>query len=401
MRYSELLEYKRDITATNLGKQLIDRLSKEPTIRGDVGSIVGDLLNPRFPDSTYNYTLETGVVAILKLFEDVDPTPNKQYTEWLVRRYIDGSIVRFEDVLSTWADLLHEYHRLKTRRLLPPELMDINKFKTEQDLKQLHKSVLDIFNSTDEKVEVQKGESTEILNNSEVRIIIPEDQKAACYYGQGTRWCTAAKNNNMYDNYDWPLFILVPKNPTHEGEKYQVQVSGGDWMDETDSPVSVIDIVNRFPTVNLKEVFGKYDRDAWYLTDYIPWYDTVEIFDAMIKQIITNEQYIIENYVDTSRDESAVADFKQLIKDMKGWDAESLAESVTEMMDYQRDMPIDNGGFRMMAYEYPDALGVWIRTIAQDAGYGYDLFDYIIDTMAVELNDVNAPHLLNTKMTNN
>ena len=400
MRYSELLEYKRDITATNLGKQLIDRLSKEPTIRGDVGSIVGDLLNPRFPDSTYNYTLETGVVAILKLFEDVDPTPNKQYTEWLVRRYIDGSIVRFEDVLSTWADLLHEYHRLKTRRLLPPELMDINKFKTEQDLKQLHKSVLDIFNSTDEKVEVQKGESTEILNNSEVRIIIPNDEASACYYGQGTRWCTAAKNNNMYDNYDWPLFILVPKNPTHEGEKYQVQVSGGDWMDETDSPVSVIDIVNRFPTVNLKEVFGKYDRDAWYLTDYIPWYDTVEIFDAMIKQIITNEQYIIENYVDTSRDESAVADFKQLIKDMKGWDAESLAESVTEMMDYQRDMPIDNGGFRMMAYEYPDALGVWIRETT-GAGYGYDLFDYIIDTMAVELNDVNAPHLLNTKMTNN
>ena len=400
MRYSELLEYKRDITATNLGKQLIDRLSKEPTIRGDVGSIVGDLLNPRFPDSTYNYTLETGVVAILKLFEDVDPTPNKQYTEWLVRRYIDGSIVRFEDVLSTWADLLHEYHRLKTRRLLPPELMDINKFKTEQDLKQLHKSVLDIFNSTDEKVEVQKGESTEILNNSEVRIIIPEDQKAACYYGQGTRWCTAAKNNNMYDNYDWPLFILVPKNPTHEGEKYQVQVSGGDWMDETDSPVSVIDIVNRFPTVNLKEVFGKYDRDAWYLTDYMPWYDTVEIFDAMIKLIISNEQYIIENYVDTSRGESAVADFKQLIKDMKGWDAESLAESVTEMMDYQRDMPIDNGGFRMMAYEYPDALGVWIRETT-GAGYGYDLFDYIIDTMTVELNDVNAPHLLNTKMTNN
>ena len=400
MRYSELLEYKRDITATNLGKQLIDRLSKEPTIRGDVGSIVGDLLNPRFPDSTYNYTLETGVVAILKLFEDVDPTPNKQYTEWLVRRYIDGSIVRFEDVLSTWADLLHEYHRLKTRRLLPPELMDINKFKTEQDLKQLHKSVLDIFNSTDEKVEVQKGESTEILNNSEVRIIIPEDQKAACYYGQGTRWCTAAKNNNMYDNYDWPLFILVPKNPTHEGEKYQVQVSGGDWMDETDSPVSVIDIVNRFPTINLKEVFGKYDRDAWYLTDYMPWYDTVEIFDAMIKLIISNEQYIIENYVDTSRGESAVADFKQLIKDMKGWDAESLAESVTEMMDYQRDMPIDNGGFRMMAYEYPDALGVWIRETT-GAGYGYDLFDYIIDTMAVELNDVNAPHLLNTKMTNN
>ena len=380
MRYSELLEYKRDITANNLGQQLLGRLENDNSVDSDYDLDLSD-----------ESELQEFISRKLEQIEDADPTPNKQYTEWLVRRYVDGSIVRFEDVLSTWADLLNEFHRLKTRRLLPPELMDINKFKTEQDLKQLHKSVLDIFNSTDEKVEGQKGESTEILNNSEVRIIIPEDQKAACYYGQGTRWCTAAKNNNMYDNYDWPLFILVPKNPTHEGEKYQVQVSGGDWMDETDSPVSVIDIVNRFPTVNLKEVFGKYDRDAWYLTDYMPWYDTVEIFDAMIKLIISNEQYIIENYVDTSRGESAVADFKQLIKDMKGWDAESVAESVTEMMDYQRDMPIDNGGFRMMAYEYPDALGVWIRETT-GAGYGYDLFDYIIDTMTVEL-DNNVPTL--------
>ena len=238
MRYSELLEYKRDITATNLGKQLIDRLSKEPTIRGDVGSIVGDLLNPRFPDSTYNYTLETGVVAILKLFEDVDPTPNKQYTEWLVRRYIDGSIVRFEDVLSTWADLLHEYHRLKTRRLLPPELMDINKFKTEQDLKQLHKSVLDIFNSTDEKVEVQKGESTEILNDADFRIIIPHDQEASCYYGQGTQWCTASRNNNMFNQYSTdgePLFVVIPKDPEYPGQKFQLHFCTNQFMDETDS----------------------------------------------------------------------------------------------------------------------------------------------------------------------
>ena len=386
MRYRELLEYKRDITATNLGRQLIDRLSKEPTIRGDVGSVVRDVLNPRFPDSTYNYTLETGVVAILKLFEDIDPTPNKQYTEWLVRRYVDGSIVRFEDVLSTWADLLSEFHRLKTRRLLPPELMDINKFKTEQDLKQLHKSVRDIFNSTDEKAEVQKGKSEEIYNDSEVRIIIPEDQEAACYYGQGTQWCTAAKNNNMYDNYDWPLFILVPKNPTHEGEKYQVHLDENDWMDETDTPISPLDVIDRFPSVNLQEVFGKYDNSAWYLADFMDWDKTVQIFDSMIKQIITNEQYIIENYIPDVDGE--IKEFKRLIQQMKGWDSENVAESVSIMMDNDRYIPIDNGGWAMSSKEYPDALAAWIRETKEG---GYDLLDYIIDTMAVRLDDVNAP----------
>ena len=394
MRYKELLEYKRDITANNLGEKFLSRLENDNSVDSDYDLDLSD-----------ESELQEFISRKLEQVEKADPTPNKQYTEWLVRRYIDGSISRFEDALSTWADFLHEYHTLKIHRQLPQQIADINRFKGRGSALRLMLRINTLYDefqtARNEKEVMPKGDAKEILNNSEVRIIIPNDEASACYYGQGTKWCTAAKNNNMYDNYDWPLFILVPKNPTHEGEKYQVQVSGGDWMDETDSPVSVIDIVNRFPTVNLKEVFGKYDRDAWYLTDYIPWYDTVEIFDAMIKQIITNEQYIIENYVDTSRDESAVADFKQLIKDMKGWDAESLAESVTEMMDYQRDMPIDNGGFRMMAYEYPDALGVWIRTIAQDAGYGYDLFDYIIDTMTVELNDVNAPHLLNTKMTNN
>jgi hypothetical protein len=375
MRYSELLEYKRDITANNLGEKFLEKLTNKDS---SVDNESIDMDNPT--EAIHMY---------LSKVEQADPTPNKQYTVWLTRRYIDDSITLFEDVLSTWADLLYEYHQLKIRRKIPSDLMDINKFKSRESLNKFFNSIREILISdvTNKKEEIQKGNAKEIFNNSEVRIIIPNDEKAACYYGQGTQWCTSAKNNNMFDSYDWPLFILIPKQPTHEGEKYQVQVTSGDWMDETDSPVSIIDIAGRFPTVNLKEVFGKYDRNAWYLTDYMSWYDTVEIFDAMIKLIISNEQYIIENYVDTSRDKSAVADFKQLIKDMKGWNAESLSESVTEMMDSQRERLVDNGGFTMMAYEYPDALGVWI---CESTGAGYDLFDYIVDTMSVELVD-NVP----------
>ena len=365
MRYSELLEYKRDITATNLGKQLIDRLSKEPTIRGDVGSIVGDLLNPRFPDSTYNYTLETGVVAILKLFEDVDPTPNKQYTEWLVRRYIDGSIVRFEDVLSTWADLLHEYHRLKTRRLLPPELMDINKFKTEQDLKQLHKSVLDIFNSTDEKVEVQKGESTEILNNSEVRIIIPNDEASACYYGQGTRWCTAAKNNNMfggYSSHNHPLFILLPKNPTHDGEKYQVHLRENEWMDETDSPVSAQEVIERFSNTDLKSVFEKYDTDANLILDFLSWRTITYTIDEITELIVKNKNVILSDWLSDTTQGNINAHRKII-------DGMSSLHPTDEILDAMWE---NYGEWRMKLYELPDAYAKWLEYEFHIDGGFYD-----------------------------
>jgi hypothetical protein len=368
MRYSELLEYKRDITATNLGKQLIDRLSKEPTIRGDVGSIVGDLLNPRFPDSTYNYTLETGVAAILKLFEDVDPTPNKQYTEWLVRRYIDGSIVRFEDVLSTWADLLNEFHRLKTRRLLPPELMDINKFKTEQDLKQLHTSVRDIFNSTDEKAEVQKGESTEILNNSEVRIIIPEDQKAACYYGQGTQWCTAAKNNNMFDEYhsdDSPLFILIPKEPTHPGEKYQIHIASEsvDVMDETDSPLQLSSIINRFLHTDLEKVFTAHSVHASELIEFTPYESLVYGVKELQKIINQHKAYIINSENDLNGFDYPGAS-KKAIDDIIQTSPSDITDSVLLFMKSNsvgNGLPYEQGGFNMMMHEIKDGMAGWLR----------------------------------------
>ena len=365
MRYSELLEYKRDITATNLGKQLIDRLSKEPTIRGDVGSIVGDLLNPRFPDSTYNYTLETGVVAILKLFEDVDPTPNKQYTEWLVRRYIDGSIVRFEDVLSTWADLLNEFHRLKTRRLLPPELMDINKFKTEQDLKQLHKSVLDIFNSTDEKVEVQKGESTEILNNSEVRIIIPNDEASACYYGQGTRWCTAAKNNNMfggYSSHNHPLFILLPKNPTHDGEKYQVHLLENEWMDEEDTEVGAQEVIERFSNTDLKSVFEKYDTDANLILDFLSWRTITYTIDEITELIVKNKNVILSDWLSDTTQGNINAHRKII-------DGMSSLHPTDEILDAMWE---NYGEWRMKLYELPDAYAKWLEYEFHIDGGFYD-----------------------------
>jgi hypothetical protein len=96
-----------------------------------------------------------------------------------------------------------------------------------------------------------KGQAKEIYKDSKVRIIVPFDQQAACYYGQGTRWCTAAtKGANYFDNYNsrGKLYILLPQQPQYEGEKYQLHFSDDQYMDEEDDPVRIEFVLReRFP----------------------------------------------------------------------------------------------------------------------------------------------------------
>jgi len=73
-----------------------------------------------------------------------------------------------------------------------------------------------------------KGNAEEIYQDQQVRVIVPYDQAAACYYGQGARWCTAAtKGKNYFNDYaeNTPLLIVIPQQPQHPGEKYQL------WFD--------------------------------------------------------------------------------------------------------------------------------------------------------------------------
>jgi hypothetical protein len=106
------------------------------------------------------------------------------------------------------------------------------------------------FEPPQEKL-TDKGTSEVVLDNSEVRIIVPKNEEAACYYGQGTRWCTAAtQSHNMFDHYNriGSLYIILPKKPRYEGEKYQLHFPSEQFMDENDDQVDLVELIDtRFP----------------------------------------------------------------------------------------------------------------------------------------------------------
>jgi hypothetical protein len=363
MRYKELLEYKRDITATNLGEKFFEKLTNRDT------SV--DNENIDFDDP------ETAINEYLKKVESADPTPNKQYTEWLIRRYIDDSIIMFEDVLSTTADMLERYHTLKVHRKLPQAIADIGRFKTRSQLIDLDYSVSETYNEfiKDKPEVISKGNATEIVNDANFRIIIPHDQEASCYYGQGTRWCTASKNNNMFDDYakDGTLFIVTPKNPEYTGQKWQLHFCSGQMMDETDSPVTLYDIDPAMEGPYYGKLFAKYDNCSKYRMEF---HFREDIGDSIVKPILKYVNEYKDKIIKKSGKHMA-SETHEDIEKLLAWDLDEITSEVIDHIILKNDA---DGRVPLTVSEIPTV----IADIANRSGgalwnFIYDNFDVFVE----------------------
>jgi hypothetical protein len=242
-----VIEYDRTKTAQAFTSKLVNQALKDPTTPGAVRNNINSMESPQ----------KAAEMILQNQIEVGDPTKQKKYTQALARMYANG-LIKWEDIGSTMRDYLTKFTKLALKKKLNPEHTDFNRFK---DLKSFYDAV-DTYPDPEEDQEVKdKGEAKEVFNNGEVRIIRPDNEQAACYYGQGTRWCTAARDHNMFDRYntDGPMYIILPKNPKHDGEKYQFHPMSDQYMDEKDRPVYPQVLLNLFPSEEFKEFLFKAD----------------------------------------------------------------------------------------------------------------------------------------------
>jgi hypothetical protein len=303
MRITEiLLEYRRDVTAKNLGIRLLFALSKDSSTLGysdlasarsllkDIGSMseIQTLINN--PD--YSDTMNMVINIILKTIEPKDPTQNNQYTQWLARMYSNGGI-DINDINQN--NILELYDLAKRRNLIKQEHTDINKFKSYKDFEDII-SQYDLPNKLSAgnlKKAVNKGKSKEVYKDADVRIIVPTDEAAACYYGQGTRWCTATtdpETENKFDEYNGQgkLYIMLPKQPKYTGEKYELHFSAGEFMNENNDPIDIRELLeNRFP--NTLEFFKKVEPTIERMVVFAP--------DEILQKLLNEIREIVYDYV--------------------------------------------------------------------------------------------------------
>lgn len=249
-----LREYSREKTANVFGNKLIAALAKDKSY-GLQGTELGKSrafldqktkINDPITDEQRQMILD----QIMQYLENADPTTNKEYMQWLAKVYANQG-VKLEDISTRGNSALRQYHLYKFDKILPPELRDIGRL-TFADLEGVYSNaeLRQAYNAKQEQDRAKttpRGDAETVFENDKVRVVHPKDQEAACYYGQGTRWCTASTgSSNYFDSYNrsGPMYILLPKQPKYEGEKYQLHFESGQFMDEGDNQVdSIVDLL--------------------------------------------------------------------------------------------------------------------------------------------------------------
>ena len=223
--FTLLIEYKREITQQKLGDRLITAAKRDR-----------------------NQDIDT----ILTGLEDIDPTKNKQYVQWLANQYIKNQF-RLEDAPRV-KEVLVNFNRLKPRI----EQKDINRYDFHS-LDQTIDQILDVKLDTD-NTDVSSVPGVKVLYKGLLGYLaIPETKQASCTLGSGTKWCTAAKENNMFDHYNkqGPLYIWKDR----DGSKYQFHFQAGQFMDAQDKPINK-GLLNKFRTQHpvLKKLFAEEEK---------------------------------------------------------------------------------------------------------------------------------------------
>jgi hypothetical protein len=209
-----------DKTIAKYGNQLETRIKTDHSAPKDISQIIQRIIN-------------------------ADPTPNKKYVQWLIRTYLNSGIRYLEDLGRTNAALIL-FDKNKIR--LPVEQRDINKIKSLSDLESLVEPFEDVKSGKEEKRELSaniKSQTKIIYNGSQGKILVPLTQEASMFWGQGTKWCTAANNMFNYYNKDGNLYIILMNN----GEKYQFHLQSGQLMDVRDDEVDFEEFNKKYPWV--------------------------------------------------------------------------------------------------------------------------------------------------------
>jgi hypothetical protein len=157
-----------------------------------------------------------------------------QHLNWMLTRFAQGDkasgISKVEDIKYRAIPALERYHKLVQSGKLKTE--SLPKWKNLTDLESAVNNA-DPINSTS----VPENEYHKLAENDHWHVVIPKTSHAACQLGHGTKWCTTSGAFEHYSEQG-PLYIMIPKNPRYQGEKYQLHLESKQLMDKDDSPAS-------------------------------------------------------------------------------------------------------------------------------------------------------------------
>ena len=209
-----------------------------------------NLLSKTYDDMGY-------VEDIVGDFVEDDPSGNNKYLMWMVKRWAEE-----QESTGAIVELVRDYHKLlpkitnalavkvfgaetDSNAIVSPKSID--SYPTLDDLYK----IVDAASQLESRKEVEtkaKSGANKIYEDERWLVVRPDTRDASCYYGSGTKWCTAMKNAEHFDNYNKKgrLYYLIDKS-RDLGRYYKVALykefgaggrdeywNVGEWYDEVD-----------------------------------------------------------------------------------------------------------------------------------------------------------------------
>lgn len=248
------------------------------------------------------YILNEGIEEIKKYYPKIDDNmirtlvaldPTYQggeqlgkYGKWILNLYNrkllkDEDFYKVTEYLTTFVNNLSKMPNkdIMTYKSLPDLAQAIQGFEGQKDI------------SKKQQVRDIKKGAKKIMETGEWLVIQPTTEESACYYGANTKWCTASKENSMFNHYNeqGPLYIFINKE---DNSKFQFHAESLQFMNELDESIAPKEVFDDEKILNFIEekvidyIYGDY-------FDYFDYYEDSQLLGLECDN--DNNLYVMTN----------------------------------------------------------------------------------------------------------
>lgn len=189
------------------------------------------------------------------------PENLEKITKMVAPKYLNWVGKVFDEVGfdSKFKDLVGALKRFETISTNLP-LTDINQYKSFDELTNAIKTY---DNRVRRDVKEVKGGKV-VYDDGRFFVVNPLNHESSCYYGKGTKWCTAAETDTHFKSYnmDGKLFYIIDRTKPSNDPNYKVALLkkfGGDmtFFDAKDDRVNFEGVVGND---KFQEIIGSVDK---------------------------------------------------------------------------------------------------------------------------------------------
>jgi hypothetical protein len=209
------------------------------------------ILENRIDDFKNSYSKKFTPEQMSKILDEI---PQK-FLMWVGKSF---DTINFEQNFPLLVDAIKTFERISSNLPQP----DINEYKNAG---QLIQALKDYQNKPRRQVKKVEGGNV-VYEDPRFFVVNPQTHQASCYYGKGTKWCTAADSDYQFNKYneDGKLFYILDKTKATNDPLYKIAI-----LQKFNGDKSVYDAVDEVAK-NLPQTLG--DGNYKKITDAIDSY---------------------------------------------------------------------------------------------------------------------------------